>query len=141
MAKLRTVFCAALLACVMIGATSAQADVRIAFQRGYYCWSYVGNALSFSGNFNRNQVLTVAMSGEAFFGYNTATVVKWTPRLIFVNGPNNFSVSDDAGNGYTEVQLPYSGNYRFSFGPRAMEGGQGSVVICAYPPGTEPYRG
>ncbi len=140
MSVLRMIFAAVLLSLVMAPTASSARDVQIAFKRGDFCWSYVGNALSFSGQFGRGQILTVEMSGEAWFGYRNATVTKWSPRLPLLYGPNNFSVSPAGVENILEVTLPYSGVYRFSYGPRAMEGGQGSVVICAYPKGMQPYR-
>ena len=140
MPLLRMLTCAVFLAAVLSSIPSAARDVQIAFKRGDFCWSYVGDALRFSGKFGRDQIVTFETSGEAWFGYQNATVVKWTPRLPFLNGPNNFSISPEGVSNRIEVRLPYSGLYRFSFGPRAMEGGRGSVVICAYPRGMQPYR-
>ena len=107
---------------------------KIAFSKGSVCWNYHGDATEFVGRFSQGQVVSVSMSGEAFYmGDNGQIMSMILPRSIVVQGPDNFIAVEDsnAPQGTFELVLPQSGAYTISFSPCSMWGGVGDVMICA----------
>ncbi len=102
--------------------------VAIQFQRGANCWRYAGSATTFNGNFKSGQRLDITSTGEEDLGDGNRTSTETMTRDIYLGDARSGRLlTADADGHFT---IPQTGAYQITFGPQAVVGSPGVMVVC-----------
>ena len=104
--------------------------VQIRFARGAVCWRYTGRAWEFTGRFAQGQTLTIRATGMATLGDGRRTWEERQDRFATVSHHRGEPIDGVDGEDGVFV-IPASGLYDISLWPHAMQGGLGTIRICA----------
>jgi len=118
----------ALLANAPMAAASAATTVTIQFQRGAICWRYAGSATTFNGTFKAGQRLDITSTGDSEEGNGRENWSETISRQIYIAlGKDGKLLTPDSSGYFT---IPKAGLYQVSFGPQAVVGAPGTMIVC-----------
>jgi len=111
-------------------ATSASdpSVVTIQMQRGSICWKYTGTATTFNGTFKAGQKLDVTSTGDFTSAGATGLYIETAPRAVYVADAKSGKLLPANGPGHYTV--PQTGLYQITFGPMAVVGSPGVMIVC-----------